>query len=282
MRPFAVRSVRPVGESDRAAALELCGRDPLANCYVTARMDEVNLDRARGALLGHYPRGRLEALCWATANVIPVECGPQDAAAFGDRLRRHQHRYSSVFGPSAQVSLLWEGLSHSWQEPLDVRPHQPLLAIGPEDPLGMAPDTRVRPARLEELTEVVPAAAAMFTEEIGYPPYQDRAGEAAYRYAVQGLVVRKHCFVLVEDGRVVFKADIGSVGLGVAQIQGVWVAPDRRGEGLAAPAMARVVQLTRAEAPWVSLYVNDFNKAALRAYARVGFRQVGEFATILF
>jgi predicted GNAT family acetyltransferase len=32
----------------------------------------------------------------------------------------------------------------------------------------------------------------------------------------------------------------------------------------------------------VSLYVNDFNTRARRAYQRVGFAPVGEFATILY
>jgi predicted GNAT family acetyltransferase len=35
-------------------------------------------------------------------------------------------------------------------------------------------------------------------------------------------------------------------------------------------------------APTVSLYVNDFNTAALATYRRVGFRQVGTFASVLF
>ena len=64
----------------------------------------------------------------------------------------------------------------------------------------------------------------------------------------------------VDDGEVVFKADVGSVALGVAQIQGVWVAPRWRGQGLAGPAMAAVVEQVRAEiAEVVTLYVNDFN-----------------------
>jgi predicted GNAT family acetyltransferase len=35
-------------------------------------------------------------------------------------------------------------------------------------------------------------------------------------------------------------------------------------------------------APSVSLYVNDYNVRAVRTYERVGFRQVGTFATVLF
>jgi predicted GNAT family acetyltransferase len=32
----------------------------------------------------------------------------------------------------------------------------------------------------------------------------------------------------------------------------------------------------------VSLYVNDFNSPARAAYARVGFREVGRYASVLF
>ena len=47
--------------------------------------------------------------------------------------------------------------------------------------------------------------------------------------------------------------------------------------------MAAVVEHARREhAPSVSLYVNDFNTVAGRSYARAGFREVGEFATMLF
>ena len=35
-------------------------------------------------------------------------------------------------------------------------------------------------------------------------------------------------------------------------------------------------------APVVSLYVNDYNEAAMAAYRRVGFRPVGTYATVLF
>ena len=68
-----------------------------------------------------------------------------------------------------------------------------------------------------------------------------------------------------------------------AQIQGVWVAPDRRGEGLAAAGVAAVVEACRRDiAPVVSLYANIWNEPARRAYDRVGFEQTGTFATVMF
>jgi hypothetical protein len=133
---------------------------------------------------------------------------------------------------------------------------------------------------LDEVDLVMPAAAAMFTEEIGYPPY--RGSGQLYRQGITSLIGAGHTFVRVDAGEVVFKADVGSVALGVAQVQGVWVAPHRRGRGLAEPAMAAVVEQVRAEiAGVVTLYVNDFNVAARATYARVGFAEIGSFATVL-
>jgi hypothetical protein len=69
----------------------------------------------------------------------------------------------------------------------------------------------------------------------------------------------------------------------VALIQGVWMHPRLRGRGLAAPAMASVVRSIQTDLRRMpSLYVNDFNIPARRTYERIGFRQVGKFASVLF
>ncbi len=116
----------------------------------------------------------------------------------------------------------------------------------------------MRPARPGEVDIVLPAAAHMFTEEIGYPPYY--GSDRGYRASISSLIRAGHTFVRVEDGEVVFKADVGSLALGCAQVQGVWLHPRLRGQGLSVPAMASVVeQVLGAGADEVSLYVNDYN-----------------------
>jgi predicted GNAT family acetyltransferase len=81
----------------------------------------------------------------------------------------------------------------------------------------------------------------------------------------------------------VFKAEVAHATPAAAQIQGVWVAPDRRGQGLAARGVATVVEACRRDvAPVVSLYANIWNEPARRAYERVGFHQSDIFATVMF
>jgi predicted GNAT family acetyltransferase len=97
------------------------------------------------------------------------------------------------------------------------------------------------------------------------------------------LVRAGRSFARIDDGRVVFKAEIGAASPTACQVQGVWVDPELRGRGLSIGGMAAVVDLALDDvAPTVSLYVNDFNTAARAAYRRVGFRDVGTFMSVLF
>jgi predicted GNAT family acetyltransferase len=272
--------VRALTTADRDQALEVCARDTRSNVFVAARILEGALATSPGALLGYEEDSGLRAICWASANLVPVGCDVQALAVFANKLRRWRRQCSSVFGPADMVLPLWDHLRPMWGEPRVVRAHQPVLATAGPLPAGMTTDRRVRRARFTEVDLVLPAAAAMFTEEIGYPPYW--GSKQVYRQGIASLIRQGHTFVRVDDGEVVFKADVGSVALGVAQIQGVWVAPRWRGQGLAGPAMAAVIEQVRAEiADVVTLYVNDFNAPARATYARVGFTQIGSFATVL-
>ena len=100
---------------------------------------------------------------------------------------------------------------------------------------------------------------------------------------MEGLIRQGHSLVHLNDaGDVVFKAELGAVTSDVTQIQGVWMNPLFRGQGLSAGYMAAAVEQARKVAPITSLYVNGFNVRARNTYERVGFRQVGTFATVLF
>lgn len=273
--------VRALSNTDRDEALELCARDPTANVFVASRIEEGVLRAMPGSLLGYRVDGELRGMCWVSANVVPVECDPEALEAISVRLRRWHRGCASIFGPTDQVESLWELLAPHWGRPRSIRWRQPLMETStPPSDLGLVIDPRVRVARDDEVDVVLPAAAAMFTDEIGYPPYH--GSSRGYRSLIAQLIKDGHTYVWVEQGEVLFKADVGSVAVGAAQIQGVWLAPRLRGQGLAAPLMAAATALILADvAPLATLYVNDFNAAARATYRAIGFAEVGTFTTVL-
>lgn len=270
-------AVRPLTSSDRDAALAVCGSDLGANVFVAARILEGGISQ----VLGHHEDRRLTSLAWTGTNVVTVETTDTSRAAFAEYLRRQRSRTASVLGPRDQVLDLWNRLEPTWGPPRAIRAHQPLLTTSVlPSTLGLRLDDRVRPARRDEVDLVLPAAEHMFTHEIGYRPYSGSA--RSYRAGLLQLIDRGDTWIVRDRGAVVFKTDVGSAAFGVVQLQGVWVAPHLRGLGLSVPMLASVIeQLLLGDVSQVTLYVNDFNLPALAAYRRLGFRQVGDFSTVL-
>lgn len=277
-------ALRTLERRDRDAVLALCARDPIANVMVAERVELVGSEPVRlgGEIWGLFENGELSSACWSGANLIPIEVRtPAAMDAFASRARRSGGTYSSLFGDAEAVRGIWSRLEALGWRAREVRANQPLYSI--DRPPRVPADPGVLRALSDDLLTVLPASVAMFTEEVGYSPVSSDGG-MAYRRRVADLLRQGRTFVrLGPSGEVVFKADLGSVSSQVAQVHGVWVDPRWRGQGLAAPAMAAVVEAAlRDNAPVVSLYVNDFNARAIAAYERVGFERVGTFATVLF
>ncbi|WP_344267308.1 GNAT family N-acetyltransferase [Actinomadura napierensis] len=274
--------VRVLDDRYRAEALAILDADPVANVFVGSRVHAAGLDPRRlGAQMWGYMRdGRLSALCYSGANLIPVAAGPQAVRAFAERAQAQGRRCSSIVGPVDAVGDLWEILAPYWGPPRAVRSAQPVMATStvPDVPA----DPGVRRVRMEEFDVVYPACVAMFTEEVGISPNSGDGG-VLYRARVAELIRDGRAFARIEDGRVMFKAEVGAVTPRACQVQGVWVPPDLRGQGLSVAGMSAVVrEALRSIAPTVSLYVNDYNTRARAAYRRVGFAEYGSFMSILF
>ena len=278
LRSTSLRVLRP---EDLPAVTDVLTRDPVTDVFVASRVEAVGLDPARlgGEMWGFAVDGYLESLCHAGANMVPVQAGPEAVRAFAERARRQGRRCASIVGERDAVAGMWAELAPAWGPAREVRDPQPLMSIA--GPPAVPPDPEVRRVRPHELDILVPACVAMFTEEVGISPLGADGG-ASYRSRIAELVAAGRAFARIQDGQVIFKAELGSVSSAACQVQGVWVPPDLRGRGLAVPGMAAVAELAREAAPVVSLYVNDFNHAARATYRRVGFADVGQFMSVLF
>lgn len=274
--------IRPLNAADLHAFLELTGRDPVVNVFADYRARTTSLEPRwlGGEMWGRWVDGELVAACHVGANLVPVQAGEDDARAFGERARSRGRTVSTIVGPHDPVQVLWDTLGESWGRPREVRWRQPHLELSAAP--AVAPDPLVRRTTRADIDEVYPACVAMYTEEVGVSPEAGGGGEL-YRARVLQLMNRGWSFARFDEGRLVFKAEVACASPFAAQIQGVYVAPDRRGEGLATVGMAAVAEIVRREiAPTVSLYVNEWNTSARRAYAKVGFVETARFSTVMY
>lgn len=283
MTTFAedLRVVRRATDSDRDALFHILESDPQTHCFVRSRILQAGLDpwRLSGDVWVFGSDSHIESAIYHGANLVPVATSAASRAAFAAHLRLQQRKCSSVVGPAEEVHDLWRLLEPAWGAPREVRLRQPFLVMDHDPAIDGNPDVRI--ASPSDVEALLPACVAMFTEEVGISPLS-LGSLNSYRARIAELVAGGRVFVLFDGPTVVFKAEVGAWTPEASQLQGVWVDPDYRGRGLSAPALAATVAMVRSTlSPAVSLYVNDFNTAARKAYARVGFRGYGDFATIL-
>ncbi|MGV9799416.1 GNAT family N-acetyltransferase [Mycobacterium sp. NPDC003449] len=263
---------------DATAVQRVLDADPVGSCMVGARVAEYGLEP--GAIGGELwtRRGATESLCYAGPNLIPLRGDGEDLKAFADKAMSTARRCSSLVGHAGLVMPMWQRLEAVWGEARDVRECQPLMALGamPRSPI----DPAVRRVEIDELDAYLVAAVDMFIGEVGVDPRVGDGGRG-YRRRIAGLIASGRAWARFERGEVVFKAEIGSQSPRVGQIQGVWVRPDWRGHGLGTAGTAALAAAVVGSGRIASLYVNDYNSVARATYDRIGFEQVGTFATVL-
>ena len=233
--------LRVLAPRDLPQALDVLDRDPVAHCFVSSRIRNSGLDgwRLGGELWGWSEDGVLTSLLYLGANLVPVETTPEARRAFADRCRRIGRRCSSIVGPADEVADLWPMLARLLGPGARVRAHQPLLVIEHRRPVPA--DPRVRRVREDEIDLLLPACVAMFTEEVGVSPLAGGAAEA-YRARVAELVRHGRPTPASTTAGSCSRPRSAPSSDGVCQVQGVWVAPEFRGLGLAAPGMSAVVE----------------------------------------
>ena len=136
----------------------------------------------------------------------------------------------------------------------------------------------VRFARLEELEQVAQAQAEVALIESGVDPMvKDREG---FLKRVARRIEQNRVYVVVKDGKLVFKADVVAQTGEVAYLEGVYVAPDHRGQNVGSECLAEVGLRLLNEVRNVCLLSNvEFGKAH-KSFLKAGFRNTDRCTTL--
>jgi ribosomal protein S18 acetylase RimI-like enzyme len=231
--------------------------------------DELVLDRKRD--------GTVRGVVYYGAQLVIAADDAAALDAFAIETRKYPGLRSFV-GPKRAVDGIWNRVKTWHAAPVLVRERQPLYALWPQS-LEPIEDVDVRLARNEETELVAEHSARMILGELGYDP---RAQRSSFVAGVRRAIELGTWWVWIVDGTLRFQCNVGARTPVTAQVQGVWTPPAQRGKGYATSALAAISRRILETTPTVSLYVNDFNGAAISLYDRIGYSRVGELATYLF
>jgi predicted GNAT family acetyltransferase len=136
----------------------------------------------------------------------------------------------------------------------------------------------MRRANLGDLDQIVPVQAAMAEFESGVNPFE--VDPEGFRARCARRIEMGRIWVLEEDGKLVFKADIQADTPDVIYLEGVWVSPAERGKGIGRKCMRQLCRdlLTRSKS--VCLLVNQENERSHTFYRMCNFKMRGVYDSI--
>lgn len=136
----------------------------------------------------------------------------------------------------------------------------------------------VRLATIEDLDLIAPVHAAMAEAESGINPLEtDREG---FLSRCARRIGKDRVWVLIEDGELIFKADVQAETSEVIYLEGVYVDPSFRATGLARRCFTQLCNTLLAKAPTLCVLANEDNEAAHVFYRMCGFRWTSNYDTI--
>jgi predicted GNAT family acetyltransferase len=136
----------------------------------------------------------------------------------------------------------------------------------------------LRRATLADLEKVAPIQAAMAEEESGTNPLQTDHDGFLARCARR--IEMGRVWVLEEDGKLLFKADVQADTSDVVYLEGVWVNPTERGHGLGRKCLRQLCQQLLSRTRSVCVLVNQDNQAAHTFYRMCNFKMRAVYDSI--
>jgi ribosomal protein S18 acetylase RimI-like enzyme len=181
-----------------------------------------------------------------------------------------------LLGEQDKVELFWNYYAESGQAARLYCRELLLEQRWPIEVRQAVPDLRL--ANIDDLDLVVPAHAQTAFDESGIDPLAaDREG---FRQRCARRIEQGQTWVWVEDGRLMFKAEVLTDTPEVVYLEGVWVDPAERGKGHGFRCMSQLSRELLMRSGAICLLVNVRFDAAQRFYKKAGYKVISHYDTI--
>jgi predicted GNAT family acetyltransferase len=278
--PGAVASLlaQPIKNEDKDEVFAFLAVRPLHTVYISGLIRDNGLESPlnRGKFYCcRNEEGQLEGVALighATLIEARTEAALQTFAAMAQTCKRAH----MIMGESEKIQTFWNFYADGGQSPrLACRE----LLFEQRWPVEVRKEVRgLRRATLRDLEMVLPVQAEMAYEESGVNPMEKDPN--GFRLRCARRIEQGRVWVLIENGRLIFKADIMSDTAEVVYLEGIYVAPEERGNGVGRRCLSQLTRNLLARTKSVSLLVNEQNQMASEFYLKAGFKMRAHYDTI--
>lgn len=181
-----------------------------------------------------------------------------------------------LLGAQDDVQTFWNYYSDGGQRPRRYCTELLFEKAWPVDVLDSVPDLRL--ATLDDLDAIVPVHAQSAFEESGINPLD--VDPEGFRARCARRIEKGKTWVWIDNGRVIFKAEVITDSPEVAYLEGIAVDPDERGKGIGQRCFTQLSRTLLASSQSIVLLVNQNNASAQDFYRKGGCKLIDTFDTI--
>jgi GNAT superfamily N-acetyltransferase len=145
---------------------------------------------------------------------------------------------------------------------------------------GVRPEPCLRLANSDDLAVVAAINAGLAVEETGHNPMTNDPRGMLER--TERRIARGRVWILMEDGKTIFKADVISDTPQVAFVEGVFVRWQERRKGHGLRCITQLARNLLSQNKTICLVVNEENSRALAFYDKAGFKCTSSYNTAYF
>lgn len=274
----ASERVQPLNCADRAEALAFLAARPLHTVYLTGCIldNGVVSPLNRGSFYGYRNHlGLLEGIA-LIGHATLFEARSEEALAGFAHLAQTFKQTHMLLGEMECVEHFWQRYATGGQTPR-LMCRELLLEL--RFPFIVQKPVRgLRQATLADLGLVMPVQAEMAEAESGVNPL--RRDPKGFRLRCARRIEQGRVWVLIENQELIFKAETISETHEAAYLEGIYVSPHHRGQGLGSRCLSQVSRNLLARTKALTLLINEQNLKALAFYQRAGFKVRAQYDTI--
>lgn len=267
------KSVLALTEADCQEVLALLSDDPIATVHLRGMLEDYGVVHAahRGQFFGYYENHELAGVALLGHAILLY--GKEAAFPyFAQATLQAKNSGQVIFGPRQQVEAFWSSLEKLGRQTRLVRDYHWFVS---HRPAQLPKSLQLRKARLEDLEAVANAHAEMVCEGNGVDPRSSDWQSFCQRVAER--IKRGRVWVKIEDGNLVFKADLINQTRETSYLEGIWTHLAYRDQGVATQCLTELVHRLCRKGSVPCLVVEPDDIPARRVYERVGFVQTQEY-----